>query len=217
MKGNNSRPVRVVIADTAFIIRKGLRSIIKESPDFEYVTEVTNSKSLYVALKQHQPDVLVVDHCCDDCFSLKVISNIKEEYPNTNILVISHEKTIDEIKKIIGIGIKNYLLKDCDEDEIVDAITSCAKGEKYFCKQIIDVLLEKEISKKDTCEGGAITERETEIIKLLISGKRSKEIADILYISYLTVNTHKKNIYRKLGISHSYELAQYAIKMGLMK
>jgi DNA-binding NarL/FixJ family response regulator len=210
-------PISVIIADTAFIIRKGLRTLIKENPDFEYVTEVADSKSLNLALKQYTPNVLIVDHCCDDCFSLNVISKIKKEYPKINILVISHEKTADEIKKIIGIGIKNYLLKDCDEQEITDAITCCAKGEKYFCGQIIDVLLEKEISTKEHCETGGITERELEIITQLVSGKRPKEIADVLHISYLTVNTHKKNIYKKLGINHSYELAQYALKTGLMK
>ncbi len=79
------------------------------------------------------------------------------------------------------------------------------------------MLLEKEISIKEHCETGGITEREIEIIKQLVSGKRSKEIAEILHISPFTVNTHKKNIYRKLGINHSYELAQYALKTGLMK
>ncbi len=191
--------------------------LVKENPDFEYITEVADAKSLHLALKQHHPNVLIVDHCCDDCFSLSVISKIKKEYPDINILVISHEKTAEEIKKIIGIGIKNYLLKDCDEHEIIDAITCCAKGKKYFCGQIIDVLLEKEISTKEHCETGGITERELEIIRQLVSGKRPKAIADILHISYLTVNTHKKNIYKKLGISHSYELAQYALKTGLMK
>lgn len=212
-----TKPISVIIADTAFIIRKGLRTLIKENPDFEYITEVSDSKSLNNALKDHDPNVLIVDHCCDDCFSLNVISKIKSDYPQVNILVISHEKTIDEIKKIIGIGIKNYLLKDCSEQEIIDAISCCAKGEKYFCGQIIDVLLEKEISAKEHCETGGITERELEIIKLLVSGKRSKQIADILHISHFTVNTHKKNIYKKLGITHSYELAQYALKTGLMK
>lgn len=210
-------PISVIVADTAFIIRKGLRTLIQENPAFEYVTEVADDKSLELALKEHQPNVLIVDHCCDDCFSLNVIRKIKAEHPRLNILVISHEKTAEEIKKIIGIGIKNYLLKDCDEKEITDAITCCAKGDKYFCGQIIDVLLEKEISIKEHCETGGITEREIEIIKQLVSGKRSKEIADILHISYWTVSTHKKNIYRKLGINHSYELAQYAVKTGLMK
>lgn len=194
-----------------------MRTLIKENPDFEYITEVADTKSLYVALKEHTPNVLIVDHCCDDCFSLNVIRKIKIEFPNLNILVISHEKSAEEIKNIIGIGIKNYLLKDCDQKEITDAIICCAKGDKYFCGQIIDILLEKETSIKEHCKTGGITERELEIINQLVSGKRSKEIADILHISLFTVNTHKKNIYRKLGIGHSYELAQYALKTGLMK
>ncbi|MES2513766.1 MAG: response regulator transcription factor [Bacteroidota bacterium] len=210
-------PIKVIIADTAFLIRKGLRTLIKENSDFEYITEVEDTKSLNAELKKQLPDVLIVDHCCDDCFSLKVIHNVKQTYPGLNILVISHEKTADEIKKVIGIGIKNYLLKDCDEQEITDAIRSCAKGDKYFCGQIIDVLLEKEISVKDHCATGGITEREVDVIRELVSGKRPKEIADSLSISYYTVVTHKKNIYKKLGINHSIELAQYAIKTGLMK
>jgi len=214
---SKKEPISVIVADTAFIIRKGLRTLIKENPDFEYLTEVSDAKSLDLALKKHSPKVLIVDHCCDDCFSLNVIRKIKIEYPTVNILVISHEKTVEEIKKIIGIGIKNYLLKDCDEKEITDAITCCAKGDKYFCGQIIDVLLEKEISTKEHCETGGITERELEIIKLLVSGKRPKEIADNLHISHFTVSTHKKNIYKKLGIGHNFELAQYALKTGLMK
>lgn len=214
---SKASPIKVIIADTAFLIRKGLRTLIKEDPRFEYVTEVVDTKSLQHALKKQVPDVLIVDHCCDDCFSLNVITSIKRDYPELHILVISHEKTADEIRKIIGIGIKNYLLKDCDEQEITDAIISCSKGEKYFCGQIIDVLLEKEISVKEHCMTGSITEREVDVIRELVSGKRPKEIADILNISYYTIVTHKKNIYKKLGINHSIELAQYAVKTGLMK
>jgi len=210
-------PIKIIIADTAFLIRKGLRTLIKEDPRFEYVEEVEDDSQLQHALRKHIPDVLIVDHCCDDCFSLQVIQAVRRDYPQLHILVISHEKTAEEIKKIIGLGIKNYLLKDCDEQEIKDAIMSCAKGEKYFCGQIIDVLLEKEISVKEHCLTGSITEREIDVIRELVSGKRPKEIADILNISYYTIVTHKKNIYKKLGINHSIELAQYAVKTGLMK
>lgn len=208
---------RIVIADTAFIIRKGLRTLISEHPGFECVAEVSDSEELAEVLEHKQPHVLIVDHCCDDCFSLQAISNIKKAYPALNILVISHEKTVEEIRKIIGIGIKNYLLKDCDEREIKEAITCCAKGVKYFCGQIVDVLVEKELSAKEHCETGGITERELEIIQLLVSGRRPKEIADELNISPFTVNTHRRNIYKKLGITHSYELAKYANRTGLMK
>lgn len=169
-----------------------------------------------MVLQKYQADVLIIDHCCDDCFSLAVINRVKRDYPKLNVLVISHEKSANEIKKIIEIGIKNYLLKDCDEKEILDAIRCCAKGEKYFCGQIVDVLLEKEISKNNNCETGGITEREIDIIKELVSGKRPKEIVDILNISYHTVITHKRNVYKKLGINHSIELMQYAIKTGII-
>lgn len=213
---NQESPIRVIIADTSFLIRKGLRTLVQENPSFNYLTEVADAKSLRVALQKYSTDVLIVDHCCDDCFSLAIISRIKREHPTLNVLVISHEKSAVEIKKIIGIGIKNYLLKDCDEQEIIDAIKCCAKGEKYFCGQIIDVLLEKEISSKDHCETGGITEREIEVIKELVSGKRPKEIVDILNISYHTIITHKKNVYKKLGINHSIELMQYAYKTGII-
>jgi DNA-binding NarL/FixJ family response regulator len=210
-------PIKIIIADTAFIVRKGLRTLVSENKQFEYITEVADDKTLKNALSKHEADVLIVDHCCDDCFSLETISNIKDGNPDLNILVISHEKTANEIKKIINIGIKNYLLKDCDEEEITDAIKACAKGEKYFCGQIIDILLEKEISANEHCITGSISARETDIIKLLVTGKRPKEIAAILNLSYHTIVTHKRNIYAKLGINNTVELAQYAYKTGLMK
>ena len=210
-------PIKVIIADTAFIIRKGLKTLLQENKKFESVGEAADSKSLQLALQKNQADVLIVDHCCDDCFSIDVIEKVKTENPALNILVISHEKSADEIKKIIGIGIKNYLLKDCDEQEIIDAITACAKGQKYFCGQIIDVLLEKELSAQEHCMTGSISEREVEVIVKLVAGKRPKEIAEIMNLSYHTIVTHKRNIYAKLGITNAIELAQYAIKTGLMK
>ncbi len=215
MKKNS--PIRIIIADTAFIIRKGLKTLISENTAFEYVAEVTDTNALYLALKNHEADVLIVDHCCDDCFSLEAITNIRNDHPQLNILVISHEKTAEEIKKIIGIGIKNYLLKDCDEAEITDAIIACAKGHKYFCGQIIDILLEKEISAKDHCLTGSISQREIAVIKQLITGKRPKEIAAVMNLSYHTIVTHKRNIYSKLSINNSVELMQYAARTGLLK
>lgn len=213
----NNTPVKVIIADTAFIIRKGIRTLLLENKQFEFVNEAASSETLFRVLESDPVDVLIIDHCCDDCFSVESISAIKSKYPNLNILVISHEKSSVEIKKIINLGIKNYLLKDCDEKEITDAILACARGEKYFCGQIIDVLLDKEISKDEHCMTGSISDRETEVIRQLVTGKRPKEIAAIMNLSYHTIVTHKRNIYSKLGISNTIELAMYAVKTGLMK
>jgi len=209
--------IKIIIADASFIIRKGLKTLIEENKKFENVGEASDARTLRLALMENPADVLIVDHCCDDCFSIDVIERIRYENPGLNILVISHERSAEEIRKVLNIGIKNYLMKDCDEQEITDAILACAKGQKYFCGQIIDILLEKELTRKEQCATGVISARETEVIKKLVEGKRPKEIAELLNLSYHTIVTHKRNIYFKLGINNSIELAQYAVKTGLMK
>lgn len=210
------QPIKIIVADTAFIIRKGLKTLIQERNNFEYVAEACDERTLHEVLKTHHADVLVIDHCCKDCFSIELIGRVKNKYPELNILVISQEKTAEEIKKVMSLGIKNYLLKDCEEKEIVDAIISCAKAEKYFCGQIIDKLLERELSFQGNCATGSISERESEVIRHLASGKRPKEIAVIMNLSYHTIVTHKRNIFSKLNINNTVELANYAVKTGIV-
>lgn len=209
--------IRIILANTAFIMRKGLRTLIEETPNFYCVGEASDKKSLEVLLSRELADVLVIEHCSEDCFSADTIEKVKAENPDLNLLVISHEKFPDEIRKIIHIGIKNYLFSDCSEQEITDAIAACFNGQKYFCGQIIDMLLEKEFSPNDHCMTGSISDREIEVILKLVSGKRPKEIAALMNLSYHTIVTHKRNIYSKLGINNAIELGQYAIKTGLIK
>ncbi len=209
-------PINVAIADTEFLMRKGLKALIDEQSTFNFVAEATTDKDLKKMLSQNAIDVLIIDHCCDTCFSLASIQTIKINYPQIGILVISHQKSAEEIKKVIDLGIKNYLLKDCDEQEIIDAIKSCAEGKKYFCGQIIDVLLEKEISVKNHCTSGGISEREMDVIKALVQGHKMNRISNQLNISEHTIATHKKNIYKKLGIKNNIELMKYALKTKLL-
>ncbi|PBQ30253.1 hypothetical protein CNR22_00250 [Sphingobacteriaceae bacterium] len=211
------KPIRILVANTAFIMRKGLRTLIEETENFIFVGEAEDKASLEVLLSRELANVLVIEHCCEDCFSVDTIQKVKNENPDLNLLVISHEKSAEQIRKIIQTGIQNYLLNDCSEQEITDAIVACAKNQKYFCGQIIDVLLEKELSPDEHCMTGSISDREAEVILKLVSGKRPKEIAELMNLSYHTIVTHKRNIYSKLGISNAIELAQYAIKTGLIK
>lgn len=209
--------IKIVVADTAFIVRRGLKNLIEENLDFEFSGEVADAKSLRTLFQQTLPDVLIVDHCCDDCFSVEFIDEIRKQYPVVQILVISHEKSLEQINKILNIGIKNYVLKDCTEMELNKAIYSCSMNKKFFSSDVIDVILENEIAQKSAKPADEVTERELEIIRLLVDGNRPKEVAEMLHISLYTVNTHKKNIYRKLGVNHSYELAKYALDAGYLK
>ena len=108
------------------------------------------------------------------------------------------------------------MLKNCSEQELSKAIYNCSLNKKFFSDEIIDALLENDIAVKQTKVSADLTEREAEIIRLLVGGNRPKEVAEMLHISLYTVNTHKKNIYRKLGVNHSYELAKYAVEAGFM-
>lgn len=209
------KQIRVIVADTAFIIRKGLRALLEEHAGFLCVAEASSTEELKNVLSHTNADVLIIDHCCNDCFSVEVIADVMQLYNALNVLVISHEKSQEEIRRIINLGVRTYLLKDCGEEEIIEALIACTKGEKYFCGQIIDVLLEKEPSTPGFCATGALSEREAEVIRQLVTGRRPKEIAAIMHLSYHTIVTHKRNIYAKLGISNTVELAMYAVKTGL--
>ncbi len=203
--------VNLIIANTEYLSRRGLQTLINEQTTFNCVATVTSNKQLTVALSTTLPNVLIIDYCCSDCFSLTAIKKIKTEHPTINILVMSHEKTALKIKEVIATGIKNYILKSSSEPEIIEAINCCANGAKYFSKQIIDVLLEEEI----TNTNHKLTARELAIVNELIAGKKPFVVADHLAISYHTVIAHKRNIYKKLGINTNVELMQYAITMGI--
>ena len=211
-----SPPISVLVADTAFLIRRGMVSLLEGVPNLRCAGEVADTPALFAALETRNVAVLVMDHCGQDCFTLDVVGEVRTRFPDLGVLVISHEKSPEAIRKLLDMGVNHYLLKDCDALEILEAIEACARGERYLCGQIVDVLLEKPQDAQH-CLSSGITEREMEVIRQLVQGRRPREIAHILHISPYTVSTHKKNIYRKLGIGSSTELALYATRSGLIE
>ena len=144
---------------------------------------------------------------------------MKSVSPKTNILIISSDENRDTIHFILENGVNSFLTKDCDETEIRNAIYATAKGEKFFCGKILDIIFEKHYSKDngESCEPTELTTRELEIVKLIIEGHSTKEIADQLCLSHHTIYTHKKNVMKKLGIKSTSELILYAVNTGLTK
>lgn len=207
----------VVIAESSFLIRKGLAVFIQELENFNLLTEVASYEVLEIAMSQFKPRFLVMEHNFDNSFSTNAIKEIKLKYPETKILILSNQLNSEEVKKVINMGVINYVFQDCTEKEMFNALKCCVKGEKFFCSKTIDILIEDKITSKINYEVELISEREKEIILLLVSGKRPKEIADTLHISPNTVNTHKKNIYKKLGVNSSFELGQFAFKNSFLK
>lgn len=181
------------------------------------VTNVSHETQLFQEIENQEYDVIVVDPNSKDHFSTDTIIKLRERSKTQKLLIISSTTNTFDVLKVLEKGVEGYLTRECDEDEIVHAIFSIAKGEKFYCNKVMDIILNKQISPdEDNCEPTALTQRETEITALIAKGMTNKAVAEQLHLSPHTVHTHRKNILRKLGINSVSELTLYAINVGLI-
>lgn len=206
--------ISTVIADPSYLVREGFKTIIKNSQKITLIGEITKKEELQPKLKSLKPDILVIDADFTDFLEVEELSIIMKSFPNTRVLAISdyHKKEI--ILKIISIGVLGYLTKECQKDEILSAIESVSKGEKFFCSKILDIILNDKLN--ETKDDSELTEREIEIVRLIAEKYSNQEIAEKLFISIHTVYTHRKNIMKKLKLKSPVELILYAIDSGII-
>ncbi len=212
-----SNPIKVVVADSQDLTRFGLRYLISGEKQLLLSGEAKSSTEAIDTCKEKNPQVLILDYEKTEGFTLDEIGRVKQASPNTNILVISSDEDRNTIHSILEKGVSSFLTKDCDESEVRNAIYATAKGEKFFCGKILDIIFEKHYTKEDedACEPTELTTRELEIVQLVTEGKSTKEIANELCLSHHTIYTHKKNVMKKLGIKSTSELILYAVNSGL--
>jgi DNA-binding NarL/FixJ family response regulator len=169
-------------------------------------------------LEKHKPDLLITDYNLANYITPDDLKIVKEISPATNILVISADDDKGTILDVLQLGVKGYLTKACSREEIMMAIQSTARGEKFYCHKILDIIMEKHFSPvPETFDASILTARETEILTLIAQGKSTQTIADNLHLSPHTVQTHRKSIIRKLNIKSPTEFVIYAIDFGLIK
>lgn len=210
--------VSVLLADAQYLIRMGLKNVIANRTDIEVVGEAATKEDMLSKVAQHQPNVLIMDYHDSEVFSYEDVYSIRKAAPNTKVLIISSDNDKAMIFKVIETGINGFLTKYCDRAEIISAIYATAKGERFFCNKIVNLLLEKHIRQSDSenCSPASLTVRETEIVQLIAEGITTKEISERLHLSTHTIYTHRRNIMKKLGINSASELILYAIKTGIV-
>ena len=209
-----SSSINILIADNSYLVRTGLKALLAGNQDFVFSGEACDSGELAEKLLFCQPDLLIIDSNCNS-FSTQDIKVLLNKNKNVKVLsVCSHQDKLS-LARSIEIGIHSFLLKDCDMDEITEAIYKTATGNKFMCGKIVATIT-GENSNETSCEGFNITEREIEIIKLLAEGNSNKQIADILFLSTHTVNTHRKNIMAKVGVNNAAGLVFFAVKENLI-
>lgn len=196
----------------------GLSCILSKSEKLNIQSLVKNSFELSQSIEEKIPDVIILDYLAPNKFCISDIDCIKNEYPQINFVIISSDNDKENIHKILKHEGISFLTKECDEEEIIGAIISSSKKERFLCNKIVNIILEKSTQndKEEDCAATNLSNREMEIIKLTAKGLSAKQIADKLYLSLHTVYTHKKNIMRKLKLNTSSELIIYAINNGLV-
>ncbi len=213
------RPISIILADSQYLTRLGLKHLLRGKEQFRIVGEATKESQLLERIKAISPQVVILDYNQPGSFSQSTVQSIKRLAPLSNILIISADNNKENIYSILELGVNSFLTKACEEGEILDAIKATAKGEKFFCSKVLDFILEKSFSKneEDACNATPLSPREVEIVQLIAQGLIAKEIAGKLNLSPHTVYTHRKNIMKKLELNTASELVLYAVQMGWVK
>lgn len=209
------RPVKIVVVEDHPLVRIGLKTLFSKSEDKVLVVgEVGSSAEFFKILENAEADLVLLDIMLPDETGVEIASKLKKSHPDLKILILSAETDEDKILQLLNIGIDGFVSKSISSNELIEAIVCVAEGSEYYGKEISKIIRDLSIAKNNQTE--KLTERESDIVALCSQGYVAKEIASKLNISIDTVNTHKYNIFKKLGINNSVELVRYAIKHGII-
>jgi DNA-binding NarL/FixJ family response regulator len=202
------------------IFLKRLKLILKEYSQFNIIGEAANSNELHQLVKDKHPDIILTDLKMKGSDIVATIRKITKHNPATNIIVLSNQQEESLIVNVIEAGASGYILKDVTDEELYTAIDEVKKGNTYYCKRISDKLLRLIAGKrynKAVKQKPLFTKVEEEVIQCICSELTSKEIGENLCLSIRTVEGHRLNIARKLGVKSSVGIAVAAIKQGIYK
>ncbi len=207
--------VNILIANNNKIVAVGLKTIL-QSQKINRVSAIVNSYSQLASIANKNIIHIVVIDYNDVNFGLKSIKLLKDKFKKAKILAITNKLPKATIYNALQLGVDGYLLNDCDKPEILEAIQATIKGKKFYCGLVIDILSAQHDGEENDCNGKVLTDREIEIIRLISEGLTNKEIAETLFLSPHTVNTHRKNLMYKLGIKNTAGIVIYAVKENII-
>lgn len=204
-------PLTIVLADDHAVVRSALRMLLEAEDDFEVVAEAGTADDAIRYVHGHKPSVLILDLNMPGRSSLDAIPEIIELSPETSVVVLTMRNEPAFARQALGAGVRGYVLKEAADAELVQAVRSAAAGETY-----LQPSLGARLAAEKGSRGSGLSDRETEIIKLIALGHTNGEIADQLFVSIRTVESHRANIQNKLKLSGRAELVRYALDQGLI-
>lgn len=204
------KKITVLLVDDHSLVRRGFRRMLEDESDMDVVGEAGDGEESVKLAKQLQPQVVVMDCALPGMNGLEATRQIMEQSPDTSVLMLSMHSESTWVRQAIEAGAKGYVLKNALDLELGAAIRKIAAGETVF---------DPKVEQKTTLRGErntALTQRELEVLQMIVDGKSNKEIAIVLDLSANTVAVHRANIMNTLGIHKTAELVVYAIRAGLV-
>jgi DNA-binding NarL/FixJ family response regulator len=212
--------IKAILVDDHELFRFGVKAVIeKRHPDISIVGEAETGAQFFELLKATAADIVLLDIMLPDTTGIEIARRLKQEYPNLKILAISAENAASIVKEMLDIGIDGFFTKRMGgTDTLAEAIYSIMQGVEFYGQDISDIIYRIYVSKRKTeTAKSEFTKTELRVIELCGQGLIGKEVAARLEVNLRTVDTHKKNIFRKLGINTTYEMIQYAVKNGIIE
>lgn len=212
--------IRIVIADDHALVREGFRSLLEAQPDIEVVGEAANGEEAVTMVRELQPDIILMDITMPGLDGLEATYQIKKLYPKVKILVLTMHEGDEFFFKFLDAGASGYFVKGGSSRELLWALKTVAQGEVFLYPSMATKLLGDYLQRvnegNDKENYDALTGRQKEILQLIAKGHTNQEIADILFLSISTVQTHRARVMAKLGFHRPVELFRYAVQRGFV-
>lgn len=208
--------IKVVLVDDHAVVRSGLRLLLDAHEDIEVVGEAGNAKDAIFRARALKPDVMLLDVVMPGESGIEVLPALLRESPDTKVLVLSMQDDPSYVREAFGAGASGYVLKEAADEEVVSAVREIASGGHYVHPALGARMVAAEAQERAAAEADPLSEREREVLRLLALGHTNQEIAQELYISVRTAESHRAHIMQKLRIATRAELVRYALSHGLL-
>ena len=209
--------IKVVLVDDHAVVRSGLRLLLNNHDDMEVVGEAGNAKDAIFRARALKPDVILLDVVMPGESGIEVLPKLLKESPDTKVLVLSMQDDPSYVREAFAVGASGYVLKEAADEEVVAAVREIAQGGRYVHPALGARMVAAEAEERAAAEADPLSEREREVLRLLALGHTNQEIAQQLYISVRTAESHRAHIMQKLRLTTRAELVRYALAHGLLQ
>ena len=218
-KLSDERKIRVMIADDHAIVREGLRLILEANPDIQVVGEASDGRQAVKEAKKIKPQIVIIDIAMPELNGIEATRQLLKEQPSLGVIILSMHHSTEHIFQALQAGAKGFVIKEVAGKEVIRAVWAVYNGHRYLSRQVDEILIEDYLFQRQHIQPNSplekLSPREREILQLVVEGKTSSAIAEILFISAKTVETYRSRLMQKLVIKDMASLVKFAIAQGL--